>query len=128
MKELILELMEQTLSAYTDEAIREYFDRVQTEGLTEHGFPRLASDIGILIAHGRRKDLLPIFIQMFEFCCRTIPKVKAHNDFSVREVICCLWEVEKKRGRSQRDRGALAQSSGNHRTGRMLQQIRRCLG
>ena len=95
MKELILELMEQTLSAYTDEAIQEYFDRVQTEGLTEHGFPRLASNIGVLISHGRRSDLLPIFIQMFDFCCRTIPKVKAANDFSVREVISCLWEVEK---------------------------------
>ena len=95
MKNKYLDLMEQTLSAYSDGDIARYFNEVQTDGLTEHGFPRLASNIGILISHGKRKDLLPIFVQMFDFCCRSIPKVKAANDFSVREVVCCLWEVEK---------------------------------
>ena len=54
--------MEQVLSAYTDEHIRTYFNDVKTNGLTEHGFPRLTANIGILIAHGRRKDILSLFI------------------------------------------------------------------
>ena len=87
--------MELTLSAYTEEHIKGYFDRVKREGLKEHGFPRLAADIGILIAHGRRTDLTEIFVEMMELCCYSIPRVKAANDFSVREVVSCLWEIEK---------------------------------
>ena len=94
MREHYIELMEITLSAYSDEHIRRYFDDVKRDGLKEHGFPRLTADIGILIAHGRRIDLLPIFLEMMEFCCKTIPVVKAANDFSVREIVCCLTEVE----------------------------------
>lgn len=95
MKERYLDLMERSLSAYTDEHIDGYFASVKENGLTEHGFARLTSNIGILISHGRRRDLLPRFIRMMDFCCETIPHVKAANDFSVREIICCLWEVEK---------------------------------
>lgn len=95
MSERYIELMEKTLTAYTDDHIRDYFARVKAEGLTEHGFPRLTVNIGILIAHGRRQDLLPLFCEMMEFCCATIPRVKAANDFSVREVVCCLMEIER---------------------------------
>ncbi len=94
MKKRYLRLMETTLTAYPDEHIRRYFDEVKTNGLTEHGFPRLTADIGILISHGRRTDLLPLFREMMEFCCRTIPTVKAANDFSVREIVGCLAELE----------------------------------
>lgn len=97
MKERYIDLMELSLSAYTDAHIDRYFADVQRDGLTEHGFPRLTANIGILIAHGRRTDLLPRFLQMMEFCCREIPRVKAANDFSVREMICCLWEIEENR-------------------------------
>lgn len=95
MKSKYIDLMEKTLSAYTIEHILRYFNDVKRDGLTEHGFPRLTSNIGILIAHGRRRDLLPIFLEMMEFCCKTIPCVKAANDFSVREIVCCYREVEK---------------------------------
>ncbi|MBQ8685205.1 MAG: hypothetical protein IJ514_03425 [Clostridia bacterium] len=90
-----LDLMEKTLSAYTDEHIIRYFNDVKKDGLKEHGFPRLTANIGILIANGRRRDLLPLFCEMMELCCKTIPNVKAANDFSVREIICCLIEIEK---------------------------------
>ena len=95
MKNTYLALMEKTLSAYTDEHICDYFDRVKRKGLSEHGFPRLTVNIGVLIAHGRRTDLLPLFREMMEFCCYYIPRVKAANDFSVREVVCCILELEK---------------------------------
>lgn len=94
-REKYIDLMERTLEAYSDEHIQRYFEDVKTNGLSEHGFPRLTSDIGILIAHGRRIDLRPIFLEMMEFCCWNIPRVKAANDFSVREIICCIIEIEK---------------------------------
>ena len=95
MKEKYLELMSKALSAYSDEHIREYFDRVKAEGLTEHGFPRLTVNLGVLVAHGYRQDLIPLFIKMMDFCCEQIPKVKAANDFSVREIAFCLLELER---------------------------------
>jgi len=95
MRKKIIQLMERTLSAYSNSHIQRYFDEVKRDGLTEHGFPRLTANIGILIAHGKRTDLLPIFLEMMEFCCKTIPTVKAANDFSVREICCCISEVEQ---------------------------------
>jgi hypothetical protein len=94
MKERYIALMEKALSAYTDAHIVDYFERVKREGLTEHGFPRLTADIGILISHGYRRDLLPLFLEMMDFCCHQIPRVHAANDFSVREIVCCIREVE----------------------------------
>ena len=94
MKEKYIELMAKALSAYSDEHLDEYFSEVKKNGLTEHGFPRLTVNIGILIAHGIREDLLPRFIEMMDFCCESVPRVKAANDFSVRELICCIFELE----------------------------------
>ena len=90
-----IDLMEKILSAYSNEHIDRYFNDVKTDGLKEHGFPRLTANIGILIAHGRRTDLMSRFIEMMDFCCQQIPKVKAANDFSVKEIVFCLQELEK---------------------------------
>ena len=90
-----IDLMEKTLSAYSNEHIQRYFEQVQTEGLKEHGFPRLTANIGILISHGKRLDLYDIFCQMMDFCCENIPKVKAANDFSVKEIIWSIMAIEK---------------------------------
>ena len=94
-KAYYLDLMEITLSAYTTEHIDRYFDQVKKDGLTEHGFPRLTANIGILIAHNKRLDLKERFLKMMDFCCQQIPKVKAANDFSVKEIIFCIQELEK---------------------------------
>ena len=93
IKALYLSLMAKTLTAYTDDHIRDYFRRVQREGLKEHGFARLTSNLGILIAHGIRTDLTELFLEMMDFTCASIPKGKAANDFSVREIVCCIEEV-----------------------------------
>ncbi len=87
--------MSKALSAYSDEHIHDYFEQVKTDGLTEHGFPRLTVNIGVLVAHGYRRDLIPLFIEMMDFCCEQIPKVKAANDFSVREIVFCMFELER---------------------------------
>lgn len=94
-KEKYISLMDKALSAYSDEHIIQYFNQVKTEGLKEHGFPRLTVCIGILIAHGRRSYLKDLFYEMMEFCCKTIPNVKAANDFSIREIVGCITELEK---------------------------------
>ena len=87
--------MEKALSAYTTEHIVRCFDEVRREGLSEHGFPRLTVNIGIFITHGRRAELLPLFLEMMELVCHSIPRVRAANNFSVREVVACLLEIEK---------------------------------
>lgn len=86
--------MEKTLGAYSDADIIEYFDRVKREGLTEHGFPRLTANIGILIANGVRTDLYGIFLEMMDFCCEFIPQVDAANNFSVKEVLFAIDAVK----------------------------------
>lgn len=96
MKELYLDIMEKALSAYTAEGINDYIDEVKRNGLTEHGFPRLGANIGILIAYGRRTELFPTLIEILNLCCEEIPRKKAANDFSVREVCCCLMLLEER--------------------------------
>lgn len=87
--------MDRAFLSYTPDQISEYYKRVKSEGLTEHGFPRLASNLGILICHERHTELLPLFIDLMDLCCEQMPKVHAANDFSVREVVTCLLSVEK---------------------------------
>ena len=102
MKELYLDIMEQALSAYSMQRIREYIDEVKAKGLKEHGFPRLASNIGILMAYGRRTDLMDTFLEIMDLCCEEMPKRRAANEFSIREVCCCLMLLEKIRQSAQR--------------------------
>jgi len=91
-----IELMERVLSAYSPEHIDRYYNDVRTGGLKEHGFPRLTADIGILLAHGRRSDLRERFVRMMDLCCDEIPRHNdCANDFSIKEVIFAILELEK---------------------------------
>jgi hypothetical protein len=94
MKKNYIDLMKMALSAYSTEHIMRYLKSVKKSGLTEHGFPRLTANIGILIAHGQRADLLPLFLEMMDLCCDEIPNKRAANDFSVREIIACILELK----------------------------------
>ena len=96
MKERYLKLMEKALSAYSYEQIVEYLEDVKANGQREHGFPRLTSNIGILMAHGVRTDLLPLFMEMMDVCCKEalIEYDRRCNEFTVRELILCIDEVE----------------------------------
>lgn len=96
MKERYLDIMEKSLSAYSEERIKEYIEDVRRDGLTEHGFPRLGANIGVLVALGRRRDLTNTFIEIMNICCEQIPQRKAANDFSVREICCVIMLAEKK--------------------------------
>ena len=88
--------MEKALSAYTDEHIQRYLENVKTNGLKEHGFPRLTANIGILMAHGRRRDLMSVFMEMMDVCCEMFlrPYIRSANEFSVREIVFCIKEIE----------------------------------
>ena len=77
LKQNYIEIMDRAFLSYTKEQIEDYYNRVKRDGLTEHGFPRLAADLGILICHGRHKELLPIFCDLMDLCCEQMPKVHA---------------------------------------------------
>lgn len=102
-KQMYIELMDLVLSAYKEEKIRTYIREVEEKGIWEHGFARLTANIGILIAHGKRNEYKEVFHQMMDICCREIPTAlfrngnQVGNDFSVKEIIFCLLEVEKSR-------------------------------
>lgn len=98
MKNRYIAIMDRVLDAYTYEHILRYFNEVKRDRITEHGFPRLTANIGILIAHGRRLAYTDLFVEMMDYCCAsflkpTVPGVG--NDFSVKEIIFCLLEVER---------------------------------
>ena len=51
-KSRYLHLMEKAVGAYTPEQIEKYVDETEKKWISEHGFARLTSNIGILVAHG----------------------------------------------------------------------------
>lgn len=103
-KESYIELMDSVLNAYTVEHIERYTKDIEENGILEHGFPRLTANLGILIAHGKRNSLKDLFLRMMNLCCNEILYAKqnglkkqrwAGNDFSVKEIVFCLLEIEK---------------------------------
>ena len=96
MKNTYLDIMELALSAYDTQRIADYIQSVKADGLKEHGFPRLGANIGILLAYGRRPELKDTFVQIMDLCCEWMPRKRAANDFSIREVCCCLMLLERK--------------------------------
>jgi len=101
-KEVYLDLMEEAVCSYTPQRIDDYIAKIESEGITEHGFARLTSNLGILIAHGRLVDKVDCFVKMMDLCVEWIPKAKQlnssigeiGNDFALKEISCCLVEVE----------------------------------
>ncbi|MBQ7338130.1 MAG: hypothetical protein IJW40_06720 [Clostridia bacterium] len=100
-KQRYLDLIELAVSAYSEEHIARYIASVRTNGLREHGYPRLVANIGILLAHGRGMHRLSYFPDMMTLCCDEVPTARARaggnagNDFSVKELVMCLLELER---------------------------------
>ena len=99
MKTIYIDIIEKALTAYTEERIRDYIEKVKRNGLTEHGFPRLGANIGILMAHGRRRELKNTFVEIIDLCldgfAHPFTNEKAGNNFAIREVCHALAELEK---------------------------------
>ena len=98
-----LDLMEMAVDAYTPAHMERYLKDIQAKGIGEHGFPRLTSNLGVLLATGRRTSAhdKALFKTMMDECCRQMSTAKARNgsrvgnDFTVKEIILCLYEVER---------------------------------
>lgn len=101
-KEMYLDIMQQAVMAYTPERIDDFISRVEKEGITEHGFGRLTSNIGILVSKGRISEYKELFVRMMDIAAREVPlamvknkKKRLGNDFAVKELVCCVMECEK---------------------------------
>ena len=102
-REAYLDLMQYAVQAYTPEHIRSYYEDVDANGIKEHGYARLTSNLGILIAHGRMTEYLDTFVHMMDICTRELPGARQRNskfgeignDFAVKEICCCILAVEE---------------------------------
>lgn len=90
------DIMELSLSAYNRAELEQLYKTALAEGVTEHGFPRVAAVLGILISRERKKELYGLWLDMMELCCRLIPESRrCGNDFSVKEIMFSLLEVRR---------------------------------
>ena len=95
-----LDLMEAAVGAYSDEHLARYLADVEKNGVQEHGFPRVAANLGVLVANGRLPGRRDIFARMMTACCRDarkgmMPPKSGGNEFSVKELAIALDAVEK---------------------------------
>ena len=96
-----LDVMERAVRAYTPERIEAFVRSVEERGVYEHGFPRLASNLGVLLANGRLTDRRDLLVRMTDLCAREMPialrrgNKYAGNDFAVKEVVCMLDEIAR---------------------------------
>ena len=93
-----LDLVEAAVAAYSDEHVAEYVADADANGVNEHGFPRLTANLGALVAAGRMQGRRDLYRRMMDLCCRDAKKgcmKKEGNEFSVKELVATLLEVEK---------------------------------
>lgn len=97
-----IDVMQKSVEAYSDSALFAYIEKVDKEGIKEHGFARLTSNIGILLSQDRISHKRETFVRMMDICAREMPValknnngVSVGNDFSVKEICCCLYELER---------------------------------
>ena len=101
-----LDLIEAAVMAYSDAHMESYVRDVEREGVQEHGFPRLAANLGLLVANGRctgKRDLLK---RMLDASCRDAAKGKmppksGGNEFSVKELVEAVVALENAKAYSK---------------------------
>jgi len=102
-RSVYIDIMEEAVTAYSPERIRDYIQRVDRDGITEHGYARLTANLGILISQGRLQDKKDLFIKMMDICVKELPvafinnkdKGEIGNEFAVKEIVCCILETER---------------------------------
>ncbi len=95
MREHYLDYVEKILNSYSIKRIDDYMNEIRQEGMWEHGFPRVVAASGILISKGRRNDLKEKFIEMMDLCLEQMMSRLCGNEFSVKEIIFSILELEK---------------------------------
>ncbi len=92
-----IDIIESAFLSYGEESVLRYFGEVKENGIKEHGFPRLASNLAILVANGRQVRYKDLAREMMLFCCEqmTLPTIKGRgNDFSVQELVLAILALE----------------------------------
>ena len=93
-----LDLVEAAVDAYPADHVADYIDDADRNGVHEHGFPRLTSNLAALLSAGRHHDRLAHLRRMMDICCREAkkgPMKKEGNEFSVKELVAAVVDVEK---------------------------------
>lgn len=97
-----LDFMEAAVCAYSDNRLHSYLAEAQRDGVQEHGFPRLAANLAILVANGRLVEKRDLAKKMMDVACRdarkgVMPPKSGGNEFSVKELAIALSELEKQK-------------------------------
>lgn len=95
-----LDLAEIAVGAYDDARMADYVREAEAAGVQEHGFPRLAANLGQLVATGRRSEMKPTLERMLTVACACarkgkMPPKSGGNEFSVRELVSAVMALEK---------------------------------
>ena len=95
-----LDLIEKAVRAYDDARMEEYTREVETGGVGEHGFPRLAANLALCVAEGRLVEKKPLLDRMLSAACADAAKGKmpprsGGNEFSVRELVSAVIALER---------------------------------
>ena len=95
-----LDLAEIAVGAYDEAHLEAYVREAETVGVQEHGFPRLAANLGRLVAAGRMQEKKPILERMLTVACAcakkgVMPPKSGGNEFSVRELVSAVVTLEK---------------------------------
>jgi len=92
-----LDIVGAAVAAYPDEHVADYIEDADKNGVQEHGFPRLASNLAALIAAGRCRGRAVQLRRMMDICCRDAKKglmAKEGNEFSVKELVAAVQDIE----------------------------------
>ena len=97
-----LDFMETAVRAYSDERLRSYHAEAERDGVQEHGFPRLAANLAILVANGRLPEKRDLARKMMDVACRDakkgpMPPKSGGNEFSVKELAIAVSEAAKRK-------------------------------
>ena len=93
-----LDIVEAAVRAYPEERLFQHVAEAEERGVEEHGFPRLAANVGVLLSAGRMSGRSGLFRRMMDVCCREAKKGQMKlegNEFSVKELVAALVAVER---------------------------------
>lgn len=106
-KSIYLDIMEQTLNAYSKEELEARLPSNPDEHIDDlQAYARITSIMGILIAQGRIADYAPLWERMMEACCIELHQSEGNQmaDFSVKEIMLAFLAIEEQLDESVRDR------------------------
>lgn len=96
MKQLYLDVMEKAAHAYSVEQIDDYIKEIEENGLPDHGFPRLAACLAVLLANGRCNELSSRIEHMLDLSFDLVSKPgRCDKDFSVRELCTAHFALQE---------------------------------